>query len=215
LPGDDERITPLLARLRGAHVRVLVVTVDVPVPSNRDRDRRLGFSVPLRPSIGLAVDGPLHPRWLWSTFTRTLMASGIPRLPNFTADPTSGRPIISAPSPQARLQRDRFTWKHVASIRRAWDGALVLKGILSAADAREAARAGVDGLIASNDGGQLDGAVAPLEVLPELLDAAGSLPVCLDGGVRRGTDVLKALALGARMGCPDLDRLARTCLRAS
>ena len=199
IPGDEARITALLARLRSAKVAVLVITVDVPVASNRDRDRRLGFTIPLKPRLSLAVDGVLHPRWLLDTFARTLLADGIPRLPNFGGEAT-GRPIIATPTAAARSDRDRFTWAHVALIRRLWSGPLVIKGVLSADDARLAREAGVDGLIVSNHGGrQLDGAVAPMDVLPEVLEAAGSLPVCLDGGIRRGTDALKALALGARL----------------
>ena len=199
LPGIDEPILRLLARLRAAAVGVLVLTVDVPVPSKRDADQRLGFSIPLQPSLRLAVDGVRHPRWLLQTFAKTLLADGIPTLPNFGGDRT-GRPIVAAPGAVARQGRDRFTWEHVKLIRRHWRGALVVKGVLSPAAARTAAQLGVDGLIVSNHGGrQLDGAVAALDALPQVLEAAGALPVCVDGGVRRGTDVLKALALGARI----------------
>ncbi|MDB5751208.1 MAG: alpha-hydroxy-acid oxidizing protein [Ramlibacter sp.] len=199
MPGEEGPITSLLARLKAAKVEVLVLTVDVPVASNRDRDRRLGFSVPLRPTLRLAIDGLMHPRWLAGTFVRTLLADGVPLLPNFSAEGPA-RPIIAAPSPVARQHRDRFTWDHVRLARRLWHGRLVLKGVLSPADVGRAAEAGADAVILSNHGGrQLDGAVAPLDVLPQAVEAAGAMPVCIDGGVRRGTDVLKALALGARM----------------
>ncbi|MNS73692.1 L-lactate dehydrogenase [cytochrome] [compost metagenome] len=95
--------------------------------------------------------------------------------------------------------RAHFTWTHLESIRRRWQGTLVVKGILTAEDALLARRHGVDGIIVSNHGGrQLDGAIAPLRVLPEIVHAVPDLPVMLDSGVRRGTDVIKALALGAR-----------------
>ncbi|MBO1110858.1 alpha-hydroxy acid oxidase [Bordetella petrii] len=199
VPGDDAAILPLLDRLRAAGVQVLVLTVDVPVASNRDGERRLGFSVPVRPSLSLALDGLRHPRWLCGTLARTLLRDGMPRLPNF-AGGGPARPIIAPPAPAMRSGRDRFTWEHVALIRRQWRGALVLKGILRAGDARQAVAAGADGLIVSNHGGrQLDGAIAALDALPPIVEAAGGRPVCLDGGIRRGTDVLKALALGAKM----------------
>jgi L-lactate dehydrogenase (cytochrome) len=199
MPASEERIMPLLARLKSARVKVLVLTVDVPIASNRDKDKRLGFAVPVRPSLGLALDGVLHPRWMIQTLGRSILSDGIPRLSNFTSE-KAGPPIIAPPGAQIRNARDRFTWEHVKLIRRSWDGALVIKGILYASDAAKAREAGVDALIVSNHGGrQLDGAMTPMDALPGVLEAAAGIPVCIDGGVRRGTDVLKALALGARM----------------
>jgi len=93
----------------------------------------------------------------------------------------------------------QLTWQHVAQIRRRWKGRLILKGILAAEDAHTAHEHGVDGVIVSNHGGrQLDAATAPLRALEEVVATAGPMSVMLDGGIRRGTDVLKALALGAK-----------------
>jgi L-lactate dehydrogenase (cytochrome) len=196
LPGDEAVIEPLLARVQAAGFRVLVVTVDVPVPANRENNVRAGFSVPLRPSVRLAWQGLSHPRWLFGTFLRTLARHGMPHFENGSAQ--RGSPILSA-----HVQRDlsglgRFTWRHLALVRKLWPGTLVVKGVLDARDARTAVEHGADGLVVSNHGGrQLDGAVAPLRVLPQVVQACPGVPVMLDSGVRRGTDVLKALALGA------------------
>jgi L-lactate dehydrogenase (cytochrome) len=111
-----------------------------------------------------------------------------------------GAPILSSSVLRDFSDRGHLNWRHFALIRRMWKGKLVIKGILNVEDARLARDAGADGIIVSNHGGrQLDGAVAPLQVLPGIAAACSDLPVMLDGGVRRGTDVLKALALGARM----------------
>jgi L-lactate dehydrogenase (cytochrome) len=96
--------------------------------------------------------------------------------------------------------RDHLNWEHLAQIRRQWNGHLVVKGIMRGEDARIARDHGVDGIVVSNHGGrQLDGTVSPLRVLPGIVAAAGDMPVMMDGGVRRGSDVLKALALGAQL----------------
>ena len=110
-----------------------------------------------------------------------------------------GTPIVSRNVERDFSDRAHFTWNHLATIRRRWRGQLVVKGILTAEDARLAHQHGVDGIIVSNHGGrQLDGAIAPMRALPEVVEAVPQLPVMLDSGVRRGTDVIKALALGAR-----------------
>jgi L-lactate dehydrogenase (cytochrome) len=112
---------------------------------------------------------------------------------------TRGAPVLSRHAMRDFSQRDHLSWKHVEVVRRQWRGKLIIKGILHPDDARIARESGVDGIVVSNHGGrQLDGAIAPLRVLPRIVDAVGNLPVMLDGGVRRGADVLKALALGAK-----------------
>lgn len=196
VPGDDKRIEALLRRVQAAGVRTLVVTVDVPVSGNRENDARRGFSTPLRPSLRLAVDGAVRPRWLFGTFARTLWRHGMPHFENSFAE--RGAPILSSNALRDFTARDHLSWAHIQRLRERWSGQLVLKGILSAEDAAMARSIGSDGIIVSNHGGrQLDHAAAPLRVLSEVVSAAAGMPVMLDGGVRRGTDVLKALALGA------------------
>ena len=195
LPGETGAITHLLDRAARAGYDTLCLTVDVPVAANRENNVRSGFQTPLRPTLRLAWDGIVRPRWLFGTFLRTLLAHGMPRFENRRPRV----PILSRTAQIDRGPRDRLAWQHVELMRRLWQGPLVLKGILDREDARIARESGVDGVIVSNHGGrQLDGAVAPLRALPAIAAAAGGMTVMMDGGVRRGTDVLKALALGAR-----------------
>lgn len=196
LPSGDEGITTLLERVRAAGYRTLVVTVDTPVAANRENNVRTGFSTPLRPSLRLAWQGLARPRWLVNTMARTLLSHGMPHFENSAA--TRGAPILSKNVERDFSGRAALNWRHLQLVRRLWPGHLVVKGILDASDARTAVEAGADGIIVSNHGGrQLDGAVAPLVVLPEIVAACPKTPVMLDGGIRRGTDVLKAIALGA------------------
>ncbi|MCM5681274.1 alpha-hydroxy-acid oxidizing protein [Schlegelella sp. S2-27] len=196
LPGDQRRIDALLDRVAGAGYRTLVLTVDIPVAGNRENNVRSGFSTPLRPSLRLAWEGLTHPRWLFGTFARTLLRHGMPHFENSYAE--RGAPILSSSVLRDFSGRDHLDWVHFDHIRRRWRGALVVKGILSGRDAAIARERGADGVIVSNHAGrQLDGAAAPLRVLPEIVAACGGMPVLMDSGVRRGTDVLKALALGA------------------
>src|SRR3954471_23823375 len=194
LPGDDETIRRLIERVERAGYDTLVVTVDVQVASNREHYIRTGFHTPLRPSLRLAWDSLLRPRWLFGMLARTLLTHGMPHFENMGPRV----PLISRSGKRDPGRRDRLSWKHIEGIRRRWRGKLVLKGILDCADARRARELGIDGIVVSNHGGrQLDGAVAPLRVLPGIAAEAGAMTVMLDGGVRRGTHVLKALALGA------------------
>ncbi len=196
LPGDDAGIGALLQRVQNAGYRTLVLTVDTAVLPNRENNVRVGFSTPLRPTLRLAWDGIVRPRWSIGTLLRTLVKRGMPHFEN--AGAMRGVPIISRDAVRQFPLRDQLSWPHIDLVRRLWRGNLVLKGILSAQDTRVAAEHGVDGIIVSNHGGrQLDGAVAPLIALPEIVRAKGPMKVMIDGGVRRGTDVLKALALGA------------------
>ena len=197
LPGDESQITALIDRVEAAGVQTLVLTVDTPVQANRENNVRTGFSTPLKPNLALAVQGITHPRWLFGTFLRTIVKHGMPHFENNYA--TRGAPILSKRVMRDLAERGHLNWDHVARIRRRWRGPMIIKGILSADDAQRARQAGMDGIVVSNHGGrQLDGAVAPLQVLPAIVEAAGPMVVMIDSGVRRGTDVVKALALGAQ-----------------
>ncbi|HEY1610724.1 MAG TPA: alpha-hydroxy acid oxidase [Paraburkholderia sp.] len=197
LPGEPERIEALVERVCDAGFETLVLTVDTIVRANRENNVRAGFSTPLKPNLRLAWDGITHPRWLVGTLLRTLALHGMPHFENSYA--TRGAPIISRNVERDFGRRDHLNWRHLDLIRRNWRGNLVVKGIVSPDDVKIAREHGVDGVILSNHGGrQLDSTIAPLRALPACVDAAGSMPVMIDGGVRRGTDVIKALSLGAR-----------------
>ena len=197
LPGDDGAIVALLDRVQAAGYRTVVVTLDTPVAANRENNVRAGFSIPVRPGPRLAWQGLTHPRWLFGTFLRTMALHGMPHFENSYA--TRGAPILSPNVERSLSDRGHLTWRHLQLVRQRWPGHLVVKGVLDPRDARRAVAEGADGIVVSNHGGrQLDGAVAPLRVLPGIVAACPEVPVMIDSGIRRGSDVLKALALGAR-----------------
>jgi L-lactate dehydrogenase (cytochrome) len=194
LPGEPDIITPLVERAQHAGFEVLVLTVDVQVASNRENNVRTGYSSPLRPTPRLMWDCMVRPRWLFGTFARTVLNYGMPHLENmgFPRIPILGN------MERPRMSRDGLSWEHVELMRRIWKGKLVLKGVLSKQDVRIARESGVDGIMVSNHGGrQLDGTVAPLRMLPSIVSEAGNMAIMMDSGIRRGSDVLKAIALGA------------------
>lgn len=197
LPGDQQQIDALIDRVATAGVQTLVVTVDTPVAANRENNVRAGFSTPLRPSVRLAYEGVTHPRWLLGTFLKTIFNHGMPHFENNYA--TRGAPIMSKSVLRDFSDRGHLNWEHVSAIRARWKGPMILKGILNPRDAIKARNIGIDGIIVSNHGGrQLDGSVAPLQILPRIVDAVPDTVVMIDSGIRRGTDVMKAMALGAK-----------------
>jgi L-lactate dehydrogenase (cytochrome) len=196
LPGDAKRVEALVDRVAAAGFPVLALTVDTAVLPNRENNVRNGFSTPLRPSLKLFWDGATHPGWSIGTFLRTWAKFGMPHFENSFAE--RGAPILARNVLRDFTARDHLNWEHLALIRRRWPGKLVVKGVMHPEDARRAEAEGADGVIVSNHGGrQLDGTASPLRVLPEVKAAAPGIAVMYDGGVRRGTDVLKALCLGA------------------
>ena len=195
LPGEDGIITELVERVARAQYDTLVLTVDVQVAANRENNVRSGFDTPLRPTLRLAWESTIRPHWLFGMLFRTLLLHGMPYFENMGPRV----PLISRAGERGRGRRDKLSWKHLELMRRLWKGRLVVKGILDRNDARLARECGADGVIVSNHGGrQLDGALAPLRALPGVAAEARGMTIMMDSGVRRGTDVLKALALGAQ-----------------
>jgi len=194
--GDRTLIKDLMGRAHQAGVRVLVVTVDAPLAGNRERDRRNGLTLPPRMTASNAVELLRHPRWTVRTLWRRRVS-----VPNL--DATAGRDLRKAVSLVARsvnlfnpaIQLSDLEW-----IRGAWAGRLAVKGILSVEDAQRVVSVGADAVIVSNHGGrQLDGAVASISALPSIVSAVGErVDVLMDGGIRRGVDVVRALSLGAK-----------------
>jgi L-lactate dehydrogenase (cytochrome) len=187
----------LLDKAQSLGVEVLVFTVDLPLGGARYRDIRSGFTggEGIGRDIRRAIDGLSHPAWMWNVWLH-----GRPHtLGNIAAAMEGGNT-----KDMMGWTRDNFdrsvTWADIEWVRQTWKGKIVIKGVLDADDAREARRCGADGLVVSNHGGrQLDGAKSSIAALPRVADAVGAdIEIFMDGGVRSGLDVLKALALGAK-----------------
>ncbi len=193
---NRQAIEGMVERVTRAGIAVLALTTDAPIGSNREADKRAGFGFPIRPSARLSWDVATHPGWLTGVLGRTLLKRGIPHIVNLEAN---GGPGLFSSKVKGIAAHESLSWEHVRLMRELWKGPFVLKGLLSPADVARAREYGVDGVIISNHGGrQLDYAASPIQVLRAAVVEARGMTVMIDSGFRRGTDVLKALALGAQ-----------------
>jgi (S)-mandelate dehydrogenase len=180
----------MVRRAEAAGYSTLVLTTDVGVNGNRERDLRNNFGLPLRYTPGLIYDGVTHPRW-----SLGFMLNGMPQFGNFVSADSSDVEVQA--SVMHRQMDASFSWNDFNGLRKLWPHKLLVKGIMRPDDAERCILEGADGVILSNHGGrQLDAAVSPLDVLAETR-APISAPILVDSGFRRGTDIVKALALGA------------------
>jgi isopentenyl diphosphate isomerase/L-lactate dehydrogenase-like FMN-dependent dehydrogenase len=184
-------------RAWGAGCSVCFATVDLPVHPNREYNERNGYGTPFRLGRRNAIDILLHPRWFAGVLGRYMLSGGIPQQANLPAH-LKGRVTKSAPV-GAAFRNDNLDWDEMARLRERWPGKFVIKGIMRADDAERALALGADGVVVSNHGGRaLDAAPATIDALPGVVSAVGGrMAIFLDGGVTRGTDVVKAIALGA------------------
>ncbi|WP_417823068.1 alpha-hydroxy acid oxidase [Thalassospira lucentensis] len=188
----------LLDRARDAGVSTLVITADTPLSPKRDYNQHNGFSVPFVPSVRGLVDVLSRPGWLGSVMMRYLMTTGMPSYAHY---PAEFKTAITRDAVAQDVQIESgLGWDDIAQIRDRWSGKIIIKGILSEKDAVQSVKAGADGIVVSAHGGRnFDVAPAPANVLPGIAAAVGEkIAIMADSGVRRGSDVLKYLALGSR-----------------
>jgi len=201
----------LVERAKAAGYKALVVTVDGVHAGNREYNIRNGFTIPFTFTAKNVADVLLHPRWMFGVLARYIFTTGMPRYQNY---PTDVRARITAgPMGRSSLRTDSLSWEDLKAMRKVWPHKLIVKGMLHPADAAKAVDCGADAVVVSNHGGRnLDGIISPIEVLPEIADAIGKrATILVDSGFRRGSDVVKALALGAhavQIGRPTLYGIA-------
>ncbi|WP_408397657.1 alpha-hydroxy acid oxidase [Paraburkholderia sediminicola] len=184
----------MLERCRKAGIDTLFLTVDTPFAPIRERDERNGFRANSSPSARMILSMMRHPLWLMGA-----IANGKPKVGNVKQYPELGSWIMDQSVNLGRMIDPSLSWGDIKWLRDRWDGKIVIKGLLDPDDARRAVDEGADGIVVSNHGGrQLDPAPSTISILPDVVKAVGGkTDILMDGGIRRGADVIKALALGA------------------
>jgi len=201
---DRGLVRDMVERCAASGYEALVLTVDTAVLGRRERDVRRGFELPPKLGLGTLLDGALHPAWTWA-FARAEpivfanVATAGPRGDDASDAPADGRDAVTLATYVNAQFDPALSWDDVEWFRSIWDGPIVVKGIQCVADAVLAAERGVDAIALSNHGGrQLDAAPAPIDLVAPVVDAVGGrTEVICDGGIRRGSDIVKAVALGA------------------
>jgi L-lactate dehydrogenase (cytochrome) len=185
----------MVGRAQAAGIKTLVITVDTAVAPPRERDDRNGFRARAFPSLSMLAGMMVHPLWCLGAIRH-----GIPKIGNIDRYPDMGRWVMDQSAGLGKQIDPTLTWKDIGWFRNLWHGRMIIKGIMSPDDARRALDHGADGLIVSNHGGrQLDPTTSSISVLSEIVKAIGDrTDVVFDGGIRRGADVIKAIALGAK-----------------
>ncbi|HEU4377296.1 MAG TPA: alpha-hydroxy acid oxidase [Hyphomicrobiaceae bacterium] len=195
-PARDAKISEdMIRRARDAGLSTLVITVDVPTNSKRERNLRNGFGRPLKLSVKSKLEACLHPAWL-----SEYLQHGVPVFSNWQRYAPAGAGTDAVAEFVSAQMPKPVTWQDIDAFRRIWPGKLVLKGIMHPDDAKLALASGVDGIMVSNHGGrQLDRSPAPIEVLPAIDAVVGDkMTLMFDSGIRRGSDAITALCLGAK-----------------
>ena len=188
----------LIERAKNAGFEALIVTTDTIVPPNREYNARNGFNIPFQPNVRFTLDIMKKPEWFANVLVKYLTSIGMPRNENYP--PQYQRALRADPKMFDVMRQDNLNWEDEKIFRDKWPGILMLKGINRVDDALKAISYGVDGIIVSNHGGRnMDSAAATIDMLPEIAQAVGDkITVLLDSGIRRGSDVAKAVALGAK-----------------
>jgi L-lactate dehydrogenase (cytochrome) len=195
---DRGLVKDMIGRAAGAGYEAIMPTVDLAVLGQRDRDVRRGFTMPPKLGLGTLLDGAIHPGWTWA-FARAEPIEFANVARRRVPDRAGAAPVSMAAFANMKFDPN-LSWRDIEWMRSIWDGPMIIKGIQCVEDAVLAAEHGVEAIALSNHGGrQLDTSPAPVDLIAPVLDAVGDrLEIICDGGVRRGSDIVKAVALGAR-----------------